>query len=787
SVVGSKYVVVRGLSERYSSTQLNGVNLPSPEPEKKVVPFDMFPSAMINRITTVKTFTPDNPGDFAGGLVKITTKEFPESFFLSASIGTGGNTETQGADAISYAGGGTDYLGIDDGTRALPRNIATERLSTADEQASLLSKFSDNVWLPRPASLPVNQSYSLSLGNQYDVGFPIGFLVSGSYGNSYSFRRMEQAYPLLEQDNGRRSLRYDYDTRLAERSTLWGGLVNLSAQFSPDHKVSFKGVYNHSADDESRQADGLYNQSARQTIRYTRLRFLERGISSLQLDGEHHFESILNSRLEWRGAISTASRYEPDNRSTTYLLDGGRYLFGNNFGSNNSRFFSNLNDRESNLGLDWTVPFATWGGGISRIKLGGLGRFRDRDFSARRFLVSVATSDPEILALPPEELITPENVRSGTVGFNDNTENTDNYTASEKILAGYAMVDLPLTRTLRFIGGARVESWHSNLFSVNPRTGLVNSGLGVDTSITDILPSINLIQALGDEMNLRASFSRTVARPEFRELAPFRFDDYRQSTFGNPALHRTAITNYDLRWEWFPGGGEVIAASGYYKSFNSPIEQIYFLGGSGISVEPSNASHAMIYGGEFEFRKGLGFIAPSLENFSLGTNLTLAHSEVRFDAQDTLTVFDGTRLIPYSAATLTDTTAPRPLQGQSPYVINATLGYDNLTSGTSVTLLYNVFGRRLAIVGSSGVPDTYEMARNTVDLTISQRFPAGLQLRLTARNLLDELNLQQQEFPDGEVVQVESYRAGRSISLGISFNLDQLAMQNSMADEAPHE
>lgn len=778
SVVGDKYVVVRGLSERYSSTQLNGVNLPSPEPEKKVVPFDMFPSSMISRLTTIKTFTPDNPGDFAGGLVKITTKEFPESFLLSFSASTGMNSQTQGASALDYAGGSTDYLGLDDGTRALPAGLAPGRRQTLESQADLLNQFTNRVYSPTSASLPVNQSYSLSLGNLYDIGIPIGVLVAGSYANSSSYRTEEQTYPLLQRgSDGLRDSRYDYDVRRGDNSVLWGGLANLSAQLSPAHKVSLKAVYNHSSEDEARSIEGSYSQSTVGEIRYQRLRFLERTIGSLQLDGEHQLDGFLGSKIDWRVAQSSADRAEPDNRSTTYFKSSGdpNFYFANNFGSNNGRFFSDLADVERNAGLDWAIPMSIWGDGVARVKVGGLARFREREFAARRFVFGTSSSDFSILGLAPEQLFTPENIRSGVITFNDETQPTDAYEATERVLAGYAMIDMPITTDLRFIGGARFEQWNVDLGSVDQITGLSDTALGASRSIADILPSVNLIYALDSEMNLRASATQTLARPEFRELAPFRFDDYRQSNYGNPALQPTSIVNLDLRWEWFPAGGEVLAATVFYKDFDKPIEQFYLVG-SGISVEPVNASSAISYGAELEARRSLGFIGSTFENFSLGANLTIVDSKVSFDDGEFVEVFDGVGTTRYSTGILTSSS--RPLQGQSPYVVNATLGYDNQEWGTSATLLYNVFGDRLSVVGTEGIPNAYEQARNTLDFSVSQKLPAGLQFRLAARNLLDAETILRQEFSDGELFDIERYGSGVSVSLGVSFSFDQLSLQN---------
>jgi outer membrane receptor for ferrienterochelin and colicin len=771
SVVGGKYVVVRGLAERYSATQLNGVNLPSPEPEKKVVPFDIFPSSMISRLTTVKTFTPDNPGDFAGGLVKISTKDYPESFLFNASASTGFDTETQGADALAYAGGGTDYLGIDDGTRGLPAGVSPGRRTTTEEQASLLGRFRNNVFTPRTTSLPVNQSYNLSIGNQFDIGFPLGFLISGSYANSSTYRVTSESYPLLSETNGQHDLRYDYTTRRAERSTLWGGLFSLTVQPSPEHKLSIKAIYNHTSDDESRIAEGFYNQSTTGDIRSTRLRFLERSIASAQLEGEHKLEGFLNSKVDWRAAISAANRYEPDNRSTTYFRwSDGIYRFANNFGSNNGRFFSDLNDNESNVGLDWTIPFATWSDVQARLKLGGLVRSRSREFSARRFIYGTETSDPAALALAPEELFTPEKIRAGFITFNDETQKTDNYSAEESITAGYAMVDLPIAGPLRMIAGARFERWDLDLEPINLFTGLRDTALAAHRDVSDILPSVNFIYSIGDAMNVRASFSQTLARPEFRELAPFRFDDYRQSTYGNPSLERTKIMNYDLRWEWFPRAGEVVAVSTFYKSFTNPIEQFYLVGGSDVAVESANANTAVSYGAEFEVRRALDFVTEALSEFSVGANLTLVKSEVTFTEGELVKIFDGVSVNDYSSQTLTSTS--RPLQGQSPYVINASIGYDNYDWGTSATLLYNIFGERLSIVGTNRIPDAYEQPRGSLDLTIAQRLPSGLQLKLTGRNLLNEDYLLHQEFANGEKVETERYSLGRSLTLGIAYSFD---------------
>lgn len=789
SVIGGKNIVVRGLGDRYNTTQLNGVNLTSPEPEKKTVPFDLFPAGMIDNITTIKTFTPDNPGDFAGALVKIDTKDFPERFILNAGVGTGMNSETQGADAIDYKGGSSDWLGIDDGTRAIPEGITPGRRFERGEQAALLSKFDNNTWRPEATTLPVDQSFNITLGNKFGQEKPLGVLASLTYNNGYNYREGIERSPLLETNGeGRHALRYNYATREAEQSVLWGGLLNLSLGLAENSKIGIKGVFNHSADDETVIAEGDYNSSSTGQVYRTQLRFTERTIAGAQLFGDHTTDILSEgSRIEWRAAVSYAGRTEPDNRQTAYLRNDptDEYRYNGNFASGNGRYFSELDDMETSLGFDWTVPI--YGSNEleteTRVKFGGIGRMRTRDFTARRFFFSPGdASGGDDLALSPDQLFTPTFVQSGLLRFDENTFANDKYTADEGLYAGYAMIETPLLDKLRFVGGVRMEMWDINLVPINQLINQEVENLRAEQNVLDFLPSVNLIYGLSDKMNVRASFSQTLARPEFRELAPFRFDDYKQSTFGNPSLERTRIMNYDLRWEWFPRAGELVAVSAFYKNFTNPIEQFYLLGGSDVQAEPINASGANTVGAEFEFRKGLDQVAKFLSNFSFGANLTLVHSQVTFNEDEPVTFFNGFGIS--QAPTTTLTNLERPLQGQSPYLINALVGYNNSTWGTDATILFNVFGERLATVGTNGIPDEYEQPRPTLDFTLRQKLPAGLQLSLKAQNLLDSETRFTQEFTGemAEVIESQRYFSGRSLSIGISFSLDQLRLQNATSE-----
>ncbi|MCE2504002.1 MAG: TonB-dependent receptor [Chlorobi bacterium] len=785
TVQNGKYLNIRGIGERYNTTQLNGVNLPSPEPEKKVVPFDLFPAGMIDYITIVKTFTPDNPGDFAGGLVKIETKDFPKHFIFNLGVGTGLNPETQGADALDYAGGGTDWLGIDDGTRALPDDIEITNRFDPQEQADLLRRFDNKIWTPSDASLPINQSFNVTLGNSFGDKAPIGFLFSGSYSNNFNYREGIERYPLLSLNNeGNHDLRYDYLTRESEQSVLWGTLLNLSLGLGDNNLIGFKGMLNHSAEDETSLIEGDFSSSTSGELRRTQLRFVERTIAGAQLLGKHTTDILSDgSQLEWRVAFSQASRSEPDFRAATYLRESPDepYRYDQNFASGNGRFFSDLTDLEMNSGFDWTIPLYS-GDNLesnTRLKIGSVVRLRDREFKARRFYFQPGINNPDVLALNPEELYTPEVVAQGIVQFVETTLANDQYNADERILAGYAMIEAPISDNLRFIGGARLEWWDVFLVPFDQNTGFEGSNIAVDKSEVDILPSVNLIYSLAEDMNLRGAFSQTLARPEFRELAPFRFDDYRQSTFGNPSLDRTRILNYDLRWEWFPRPGELVAVSAFYKNFTSPIEQFYLLGASDIQVEPVNANGANAVGAEIELRKSLDQIADALSDFSIGANITLVESNVTFKKDESVSIFQGIGITQAPSEILTNT--ERPLGGQSPYVVNLVLGYNNSGLGTDGTLLFNVFGKRLTDVGTNGYPDIYERPRPSLDFTLRQRLPAGLKLSLKAKNLLDSETRFTQEFvgKNAETIENERYFAGRSLSIGLSFSFDQLRIQQA--------
>ncbi len=769
SVVGGKYTYVRGLGERYSNTQLNDVPIPSPEPEKKVVPFDLFPSNMIQNLITAKTFTPDQPGNFSGGSVRINTREFPSSFTMSAGLSTGFNTVAAAASLPTYAGGATDFLAMDDGTRRLPAGVPAMPPSsrpTNAQSAQLLSLFG-NDWSTATRQAPPTMGANVSVGDQIELGsMPLGYLASLSYSAESSYREKQERYPTQEIDaqTGRASLKDDYMVRQGTSSVLWGALMNLAVRPSNLDKVSLKSMYNRSSDDETRLIDGYSAQgSSSGFYRATRMQFVARTIFSSVLAGEHEMPSLLGSRLEWRAAVATAERDEPDNRETVYALEqgSGRAFFPNNFGSGNGRFFSSLADRSYNGAFDWSVPFAQLGEQKSRVKVGALVDVRTRSFDARRFLFSNVNAASQYLT--PSELFTPEQVAAGNIEFVDATSMNDAYDADENTMAGYAMVDMPLTSSLRLIAGARYEHTSTQVTSFDPFGVTAPADMNAELIDGNLLPAASLVFMVTPNMNLRAAFSRTIARPEFRELAPFRFDDYRTSTYGNAALVQTSILNYDARWEWYPQPGEIIAVSAFYKSFQNPIEKVLYPSANNNFVIPINASDANNVGLEFELRKNLGFLSDAIASLDLGANLTLVQSQIVFNRDDRFAV----RAIPGLEYLSADgfANSQRPLEGQSPYVVNLSLSWAAST-GTSVMALYNIVGERIREVGTSGYDDTYELPRNQLDLTVSQKVMDALAVKVSMKNLLDEDHV----FRMGDI-DTQRYSIGRSFAVGLSYSL----------------
>lgn len=782
SIVGGKYVFVRGLGERYSNTLLNNVEIPSPEPNRRVVPMDIFPASLLASLQTVKTFSPDQPGGFAGGSVQVFTKDFPEAFNMSLSVSTGFNTQATGTEGLTYPGGSLDFLGFDDGSRTLPSIIQEKadgipirergRFTTTGFTREEIQEFGrafSNVWSPEQHRIPANQGYKFSIGNSSTVfGKQLGYLGVISYGNSYDYSTQ------IRRDfriglNETLSPVTDYTVEESGHEVDWGSVVNISFRFSPEHLLSLRTLTTHTAEDQTRTWHG-FNADRNTDMRSTRLRFVERQLFSGQLAGTHGFnfgipelkqeseEAVAGTMriisqqsdlsMDWRLTYSRASRDEPDTRESIYEDRGdGTYTFRDSTQSG-SRFFFDLEDDEYNARVDWKFRLGDEG----FFKFGGLVRDRERTFDVRkfRFLPSDNVDATVDLSSPPETLFQTDNIAPRVFELRESTRRSDNYVADHNVYSGYLMIDLPLSSKWMAMTGLRLESSNQVLTAFDPFSPALK--VDADLKTLDLLPGLNLTYRLTERMNLRVALSRTVTRPDFRELAPFEFTDFvgGRTVLGNTELERTQIDNYDVRWEVFPetSGGGVVAISAFYKRFHKPIEQI-IQPQAEVRITYANAEGANNYGLEVEARQNLGVLSDKLTAFSINTNAAFINSRV---------------VLPEDVGI--QTSSERPLQGQCPYIINLSAGYENPNWGISSSVGYNIYGRRLSDVGNHGAPDVYEQPRGQLDFSFSRTVADSYKFSFSAKNLLDPLV----HFKQSEATLV-SYKLGRSFSFSISYDL----------------
>ena len=763
TVVGGKYVYVRGLGERYSSTLLNGATLPSPEPERRVVPLDMFPTDMLKSVVIQKTYSPDMPAEFGGGAVQLRTRDYPMTWVSSVSLSSGMTAGSTFAKGIKYRGGGLDWLGFDAGTRALPdavarasdgsplleRDMFSERGYTARE----LERFGEampDVWNLTSGTVWPNLGFSGTVGTGGTLlGRKAGFLTSVTYDNDWLALQREMEIFVVG-GGGKLEPAHSYHFDELKNTVTLAGILSAGIDLTPRQKLRLTTLVDRITDNEARQYEG-FNRDVGTNIRVSRLRWVERMLLASQLRGEHALLPRQGIDLGWSYTLSLATRSEPDRREVRYDQEqqaADVWLLSDR-PEGNQRLHSGLSDVGHDVGLNVSWAFKQWSDLAARLRAGGNVVVKDREVNTRRYKFQhkgPKSGDTAILSLSPEEIFTPENIGPDGFQFEEITRQTDNYEASQRVWATWAALDLPLLSWLRLAGGVRLESSTQRVLTYelfNPELEPVTADLGT----VDVLPSATVsLTPLRDHV-LRLGYSRTVSRPDFRELSPATFNDVTggRQIFGNPDLERALIDNVDLRWEWYFTRGESVSLALFYKRFTRPIETIVEVSAQH-SVTYANADGADNLGGELEGRKSFGFIHRALRDLHVGANAALIHSRVDLPEDQGI-----------------QTSSSRPLQGQSPFAVNLQLGYDNVDIGTAATLLYNVFGARIDQVGALGAPDIYEEPVHQLDLVVKQKLTRRLSLSFKAKNLIDPLV----RLTQGERT-TESYRRGRAFSVALS-------------------
>jgi len=780
SVVGGRYVYVRGLGERYSSTQINGASVGTPEPNKRVVPLDVFPSGVLDNVVVQKSYTPDQDGEFGGGVVNLNTKDFVDGKRFTQSLTTGASAGALSREFLTYPGGRFDFLGFDDGRRGIPGTLSRlagdRRVAPATfggegltpEQVQEIGRSFENVWTPRGEGAKPNYAYSASFSRGLTVlGKEVGFLSSLSFNNSFnSLSRENNAYVGTAQDL---TPLYLYKVEESTARVLGGALGNLSVRLADQQALRLRMLYTRSAEDNARVSNGPNFDYGSEGVRITHLGYVERGLLSGVLSGDHTFAGLGRLVVDWNSGYSLATRNEPDRREyVTEIVDPatGEYQISRRV-IPLTRIFGEMLENDRSQRLNLAIPLRTWSGRESKLKVGGAHRSRSRDSSFRRFGFRVGTQAVSNLdlSLPPESLLVDENIRPGYFTFLETTRDNDRYRAGQRLNAGYVMADVPVLKKLRMVGGLRYEKSEISVDSRSPY------GQGIDASYVtltdeDALPAVNLTYSLTGQSNIRASFSNTISRPEFRELSPFSMYDYETgySEQGNPDVKSSMIGNYDLRLEQFLDTRELLAVSVFHKNLERPIENVVEPTSGGYSLFPRNGHEGRLNGTEFEMRIGAARIwdafakvfplveTPSaLQHFGLSANYSRVRTSVRVKVA---TADDGS-----------DIEREGPLNGQSSYSLN--LGFFYGSKAFEGSVLYTAFGRRLSQVGAgqypNKLPDIYEYPLQSLDLTVSKDI-AGMRLKLSAENLLNDVV----EFRQGDEI-ARRYVPGRVYALSFQW------------------
>ena len=749
SVVGAGYVYVRGLGERYSSTQLNGAAIPTTEPDKRVVPLDMFPAGLIESINIAKTYSPDLPAEFSGGLVQIKTIEFPAQKMFTVSSKLGINTVTTANDFLTSPGSGGDFWGFGAGSRALPSLIpANARVITGQftqQQIQGFGRSFSNNWQSTKAQARPAMDWSAVGGGTFGRFGIVGAL---SFSNKPQTQNELQRY--IRQGAGAPIIFTNYENfREYTENARLGAVFNTAIRLTPSQKIIFRNTFTHDAEKSSREFSG-YDGGLDSSIQAQRLRYIQRSLFSTGVEGDHSFANLHNSLIHWQFTYSNSKRDEPDLREIIRgLLPDGRYIF-NASGSSGLRFFSNLDDRIYEPQADYSVPF--YKGAISGLfKVGGRVTIRRRDFNARRFLNSPQRITTLNLFAPGNTLFGPDNIRPDGFVLTEFTRATDTYAAEMNIYAGYAMVDLNIGPKWRIVGGLRVEDSEQNVVTFDNR---IPNAKPVTASLQnrDPAPAVNVIYALSGKQNIRASYSRTLSRPDFRELSPFDFNNVLGGfvVAGNPNLKRAIVNNIDGRWEWFPGGNQLIAASVFFKKFTDPIEQT-IVPSNDLRQTFVNAKGARNVGFEFEYRRSLAGFSPKLKEFSVSANLTFVDSKIDIKPEDATIV----------------TSQSRPLLGQSRYIVNTQLNWQRPRWRSDAKFYANRVSRRISDVGTFGVPDIYQEGNVFLDAVYQYSFDEKKKwiLRFEAENLANN----DYRWTQGPFIQ-RDYRLGRTFQVGLTYS-----------------
>lgn len=830
TLIGGKYVFVRGLGERYSSTYLNDAYIPSTEPDKRVVPLDLFPANLIKNIRVIKTFVPEESAEFSGGLVKIETKEYPDEFTMKVGFGVGYNGNTTRKKWQTFDGG--DFFGRPTSNQELPAAVKAVPDFLPFEPGSRFGGINPTLinigatsfpsqWTPDTTKAPYDKNFNLTVGNTFKLtesGQRLGVIFGTTHSVDYRFRRQKDVryipgnpVSLAVKDLTTVSPLQTQDADIYVEDRLFGNNLNFAYEPMSGQQFFLKNFYSVSSEKSVRESVGTNNIDNFQFFSQTN-DFISRQLFNSSFGGKHAVNLGSLSRphtLDWQVNYGEAKRDEPNltqqvwRRSSTSPVTTIPTRLGNN--PDGSRFYSTSNDTVRSFSVAYEIPFDQWNGLKSSFKFGGSALDRFKSFTFREFgsKSNVGTTTTDLYPVPGEIVYNPlEFLRTNSTGlanrtFSERQVEPNAYDAYQKLHSYFSQFDIPLFPKFRFIGGARYEDSYQKVktFVLKEQFDVRRPGYGCDTGsegerillvknnicsadnngvgeirTKDILPSVNFVYEFLQDQNLRFGYTQTLTRPDFREMSPFAFTPYfgGDRIRGNPNLQRTYIHNFDFRYEYFMGGANYVGAGVFHKDLSNPIELI----GQPVAGQISpfftyaNASRATIRGVELDFRREF------FDKFRFETNVFFIKSLVNVVSWEQYTISKAGLLDPIDRSFSYDpTNIRRPLQGQSDFVANLKFDvYLNKLKTTTIGLYYNYFGDRIFVVGANGTPDAYERGVGLTDIVFSHKMDDKLDFKFAAKNVTDQrFRIYVKDELLNEEKLFRSYREGVSFSMSMGY------------------
>lgn len=794
TIIDNRFVVIRGLAERYNVVWLNNASTPSSESDVKAFSFDVIPSAMLDRLMIYKTPAPELPGDFAGGAVMIFTKNDPEKNTINIGYSSSWRSGTTGNDFYMSQGGKTDWLGFDDGTRSLPKSfpnysdmitLTNSQFASDKDLVQQLGQNLNKIWTAEASKAKPDMRFSLSstFKKSYNT-FSIGNITSISYSNTNTFNDIFRAdYQNYDTLKDKRDTSYYFYDKQYTNTVKAGVLHNWVLSFGKKNKIEFRNLINQIGFSRTTLRDGkdFYGGI---TLRSYELKYRSRFTYSGQLGGSHSFNEE-KTKIDWTMGYSFANRKEPDLKRLTTIkstddpddVHYGQYAvqFTTSAtpeltGRVNTDMYENIYNATANM--EQKLAFGNF---KPQLKAGFYLESKNREFSARNIGYRIAKTSMFNWSIPYmsiDSIFMNENINNTNgIKLDEKTNASDSYTAKNQLIAGYIALNIPITALLKIYTGIRIEKNRQQLFSFQTDNPAIP--INVDNDTINILPSINFTYDLTEKSLVRLGYGMTLNRPEFREIAPMLFYDFelKAGVRGNVNLKNAYIHNYDIRYECYPSAAESFTIGAFYKKFTNPIETKVIPSGSGLDYSFANAEGAINYGAEIEMRKSLASFSKksgllkNLKNFTLVVNTTFIKSIVNFQKEKL--------------------EKDRPLQGQSPYIINAGTFYQNDSLGLTISALYNIVGKRIIYVGDpyTGSPDTYEMSRNIIDFTVAKKIGKHWQAKGGVQDILNQKVLFKQSIEfnqdtnndgigEGVVKRDQNilfYKPGSYFTLGITY------------------